>query len=66
MNNSKKEKDSDVELSTIHCFCGAKIMLVPKVKLMGEAIEAHAEKHKRKVKDPAEADKGSRKSKGII
>jgi len=36
--------------------CGAEILLVPNVKLIGEAIETHVEEHKLKVKNPAEAD----------
>jgi hypothetical protein len=31
-------------------------LLVPNVKLIGEAIETHVEEHKLKVKNPAEAD----------
>ena len=31
-------------------------MLVPNLKLMSEAIEAHIEKHEKKVKDPREAE----------
>jgi len=31
-------------------------MLLPNVKLMSEAIEAHVEKHKHKIKDLTEAE----------
>ena len=33
------------------CSCGAEIMMVANVKLMSEAIEAHIEKHKVRVKN---------------
>ncbi len=36
--------------------CGAEIMVVPNVKLMSEAIEAHVAKHKLKVKNPVKAE----------
>jgi hypothetical protein len=52
---SKKEICKS-EFPAIKFFCGAKIMLVPNVKLMSEAIEAHVEKHKKKIKDPSEAE----------
>ena len=43
-------------LPVIRCSCGAEILLVPNVKLVGEAIENHADAHKQKVKDPEEAE----------
>jgi DNA-directed RNA polymerase subunit RPC12/RpoP len=47
----------DKGLPVIKCsVCGEKIMLVPNVKLMSEAIEAHVETHKVKVKDRKAAD----------
>ena len=39
----------------IRCSCGVEILMVPNVKRMSEAIEAHVEQHKQKVKDPAQA-----------
>ena len=36
-------------------LCGTKILLIPDVKFMGNAIETHVEEHLRKVKDPAQA-----------
>lgn len=53
---SKKKPNGNVGLSVIKCSCGAKILLVPDVKLMSEAIEAHVEEHKQKINDPTEAD----------
>lgn len=45
------------KLPVIKCgSCGAEIMLVPDVKLMSDAIEAHVAKHKQKVKDAEEAE----------
>ena len=44
-------------LPTIKCsFCGQEILLVPNVKLMSEAIEAHAIEHARKICEPKEAE----------
>lgn len=55
MKTSKKETESNVKLPVIKCFCGAKILLIPDVKLMSEAIEAHIGKsHKSKTKNPEE------------
>ena len=53
---AKKKIGGDKGLPMIKCSCEAKIMLVPNVKLMSEAIEAHVEKHKQKVKDPKAAE----------
>jgi hypothetical protein len=44
---SKKETKN---LPTIKCACGAEILLVPDVKLMSKALEAHVEDHKKKSK----------------
>ena len=38
------------------CTCGAEILLVPNVKLMSKALEAHVQEHKRKIKDAKEAE----------
>jgi hypothetical protein len=38
----------NLELPVIKCFCGAEILLLPNVKVMGEAIEAHAKEHIKK------------------
>jgi hypothetical protein len=37
-------------LPTIKCACGAEILLVPDVKLMSKALEAHVEQHKKSSK----------------
>jgi len=48
-----KEKTNDKSaLPSIKCSCGAEILLVHNVKLLSEAIEAHVEEHKQKVKEP--------------
>ena len=52
---AKKKIGGDKGLPVIRCSCGDEIMLVPNVKLMGEAIEAHVVKHLQKVKNPKEA-----------
>lgn len=49
---SKKKVGNDRGLPVIKCFvCGEEILLVPNVKLMSAAIEAHVETHKQKAKD---------------
>ena len=54
---AKKKIGADKGLTTIQCsFCGQEILLVPNVKLMSEAIEAHAMEHARKICDPKEAE----------
>ncbi len=53
---AKKKIGSGKGLPMIKCYCGAKIMLVPNVKAMSEAIEAHVASHKQNVKDPKEAE----------
>ena len=47
----KKLGGSKKGLTVIRCSCGFEILLVPDVKVMSKAIEAHAEKHQQKVKD---------------
>jgi len=54
---SKKKIGEGKGLPTIRCsFCGEEILLVPNVKLMSEAIEAHAIEHARKICDPKEGE----------
>jgi len=53
---SKKKIASSKSLLVIKCSCGAKILLVPNVKVMGAAIEAHVAKHMQKIKDPKAAE----------
>ncbi len=44
-------------LLVVRCICGAEILLIPNVKLMSEAIEAHVEEHIKNIVDPQEAEK---------
>jgi len=39
----------------IRCSCGSKILLVPSVKEMSVAIEAHIEEHRHRLGDQLEA-----------
>jgi hypothetical protein len=39
----------------IRCECGFEILLVPDLKMIARAIEAHALEHGRKEQDPAKA-----------
>ena len=43
-------------LPVIKCSCGAEILLVPNVKEMNEAIEAHILEHTKKIKSLKEAE----------
>ncbi len=43
--------------SIIRCECGFGIPVIPDAKAVGLAIDAHIEEHKRKQRDPAEAEK---------
>ena len=55
--NSEKKINESPSLPIIRCsFCGQKILLVPNVKLMSEALEAHAIEHAKKIRDPKEAE----------
>ncbi len=54
---SKKKTSGNAKLPTIKCCrCGAEIILIPNVKLMSEAIEAHVEKHRLRVGESVEAE----------
>ena len=48
----KKNTDSAIQLPLVECFCGEKILLVPNVKQMSRAIEAHAQRHIKKLRLP--------------
>jgi len=52
----KKKKVDNANLPVVECFCGAKILLVPNVKEMSRAIDAHAEVHAKKFKTKKEKD----------
>ena len=47
---NKKLTQSSRRKKTIKCECGVEIMLVPDVKAMRDAIEAHIVQHMQKVK----------------
>ena len=50
------ENDFPIEGGTfIECECGFKILLVPDLKMMAKAIEAHASQHGERKKDPVKA-----------
>lgn len=42
-------------LPIIRCFCGTEILIIPSIEHMKEAIENHAAKHKRQLKDTKQA-----------
>jgi hypothetical protein len=44
------------KLNKIKCECGAEIILIQQVGLMGKAIDNHVEEHRAKVSDPIKAD----------
>ena len=52
----EKKINQKFEQPEIKCCCGTVIWLVPNVKVMSQAIESHAAKHKQKIKDPKEAE----------
>jgi hypothetical protein len=43
-------------LPVIKCECGAEILLIQQVELMGKAINSHIEEHRARVSDPIKAD----------
>lgn len=42
-------------MSVIKCRCGKEILLLPNARHMGEAIEAHVEEHRKRIKNHREA-----------
>jgi hypothetical protein len=50
LSTNRKKKAGEGGLPLIECFCGAKILLVPNVKRMSEAIELHVQEHIKKAK----------------
>ena len=56
MNGVKGKKQANNGLPVVRCDCGAEILMVPDVKLMGDAIETHAELHRRKLKNSVNAE----------
>ena len=53
--NSSGKKLTSKAGPIIRCECGFKILLVPDLKAMARAIEAHAAEHAKKEKIPAKA-----------
>jgi hypothetical protein len=53
---SRKKKANSANLPVIECSCGAQILLVPNVKKMGAAIEAHIIEHTKKIKNSKDAE----------
>jgi hypothetical protein len=52
-----KENSVNAKLSFIKCgSCGAETAVVPNVKLMSEAIEAHVEQHRSKLRNSFKAE----------
>jgi hypothetical protein len=51
-----KKSGSSGNLQVIKCFCGAEILMIPGVKVMNTAIEAHVDKHKKLVMYPANVE----------
>jgi hypothetical protein len=43
-------------LPTIKCPCGAEILLIPNLRLMSQAIDAHVAEHKKKLKGNPHAE----------
>ena len=43
-------------MPVIRCECGAEILLIPQLEMMGNAIETHIAEHQQKEPDPAKAE----------
>ena len=54
--SSKKKISGNKSSPMIKCSCGFEILLVPNVKVMSEAVEAHVAEHQQKIKDPKAAE----------
>jgi len=50
---AKKKTGSKKNLPLIKCLCGYEILLVPDVKVMNDAIDAHVATHIQKLQDSA-------------
>jgi hypothetical protein len=44
------------KMPIIQCECGAQILLIQKLDLMGKAIDNHVEEHRTSVSDPIKAN----------
>jgi hypothetical protein len=54
---ASKKSSSANKLPSIKCSsCGAEIVLVQNVKLVSEAVEAHVESHRSKIKNPIRSE----------
>lgn len=56
MPKSKVQTQTKKRLASIKCECGAEILMVPDLKGMSEAIEAHVKKHAEEAENPLEAE----------
>jgi hypothetical protein len=52
---TRKTKDT-TRLPIVKCSCGAEILLIPDVKKMNQAIEAHVLEHTKNIKNTKEAE----------
>ncbi len=52
---SRKVTDNS-RLPIVKCSCGAEILLIPDVKKMNQAIEAHVLEHTKNIKNAKEAE----------
>ena len=65
-NGNKVNAEKANGLPVIECCCGSKILLVPSVKEMSQAIEAHVEEHKQKITDPLDAEEELERIRSIL
>lgn len=56
MPKAPAKKANETSLPIIICSCGAEILLIPNVKEMNKAIEAHIEEHTKKINSAKEAE----------
>jgi hypothetical protein len=56
MPKAPSKKANETSLPMIICSCGAEILLIPNVKEMIKAIEAHILEHTKKIKSAKEAE----------
>jgi hypothetical protein len=56
VNVPKASEKNSSSLPVIKCSCGAEILLIPNIKEMNKAIEAHIEQHIKKIKSAKEAE----------
>jgi hypothetical protein len=56
MPKAPAKKANEPSLPVVVCSCGAEILLIPNVKEMNKAIEAHIAEHTKKIKSTKEAE----------